>query len=258
MWCTWSKDSNVCISAERWTWFWHLEIRREHVQQVTVWRCCCRETSTNRCSGTAVMEDGRTNHLCCSNLLSAKFNFTCFFFLMEPSCCVLVRGWCHVLDAPEALMGLSKFWCPICSWTGEPLGWMSPTVSVFGLHIPSITCLCCHQSLQEKLLSWWGGNAWTGASYIPTAHSARPLWKFIWWEQHVLVLIKIHFIQLWPFRASCWDITDLHPLLEMGCLWGWTLCLQKKGSVWDGHSLMQRGSATPWEDDLIFLPPEKQ
>lgn len=94
------------------------------MQPVTVWRCCCRETSTNRCSGTVVMEDGRTNHLCCSNLLSAKFNFTCFFFPDGAKLLCPAQGWCHGLDAPEALMGLSEFWCPICSWTaGTP--WMN-------------------------------------------------------------------------------------------------------------------------------------
>lgn len=92
-----------------------------------------------------------------------------------------------VLDAPDALMGLSEFWCLICSWIG---GLIFPTASVLGLHMPNITCLRCHQSLQEKFFSCWGGNAWTGAFYIPVTRSTRPLWKFSWWEQHVLVAYK--------------------------------------------------------------------
>lgn len=127
-----------------------------------------------------------------------------FFFLMEPSCCVLLRGGAMVWMLLKPWWVFPNSGAPSALEQLEPLGWMSSTVSVLGLHIPSITCLCCHQSLQEKLLSWWGGNARTRAFYIPTTHSARPLWKFIWWEQHVLVLVKIHFIQLWLAMYILW------------------------------------------------------
>lgn len=224
------------------------------MQQVTVWRCCCRETSSNRCSGIAVMEDGRTNHLHCSNLLSAKFNFICFSFPdgakflcpgqgMVPCFWMLLKPWWVFVNsgAPSALGQV------------EPLGLIFPTVSVLGLHMPNITCFCCQHILQEKLFSW-GGNAWTGAFYIPIqlSHFGNVVVSSMSW-----LLIKILLIQLWPVRSSCWEITDLHPLLEMSCWWGWTLCLQKKGNAWHGLSLMERGSAAPWQDDLISLPPEK-
>lgn len=132
------------------------------------------------------------------------------------------------LDAPKALMGLCEFWCPICSWTGGTLGLMFPTVSVLGLHVPNITCLCCHQILQEKLFSW-GGNAWTGAFYIPMTHSTQALWKCSC-EQHVLVAHKgsLHpavacQVQLW---GPCWDglFVRLDTVLteERQCL-GWAV-----------------------------------
>lgn len=161
------------------------------MQQVTVWRCRYRETSSNRCTGIAVVEDGRTNHLHCSDLLFAKFNVICFSFPdgakllcpgqgMVPCFWMLLKPWWVFPNsgAPSALEQV------------EPLGLIFPTASVLGVHMPNITCLCCHQSLQEKLVSCWGGNAWTGAFYIPMTHSTWPLWKFSRWEQHVLITHK--------------------------------------------------------------------
>lgn len=52
------------------------------MQQVTVWRCCCRETSSNRCSAIAVTEDGRTC-IVQKQFLQTLILFA-FLFLMEP------------------------------------------------------------------------------------------------------------------------------------------------------------------------------
>lgn len=120
-----------------------------------------------------------------------KVNFICFSFPdgakllcpgqgMVPWFWMLLKPWWVFLNsgAPSALGQV------------EPLGLIFPAVSVLGLHMPNITCLCCHQSLQEKLFPCWGGNAWKGAFYIPMTHSTQPLWKFSCWEQHVLVAHK--------------------------------------------------------------------
>lgn len=97
------------------------------MQQVTVWRCHYRETSSNRCSGIAVTEDGMTNHLHCSNLFSANFIFIWFSFpdgawLLWNSCAMSWSGDGAIfLDTPKALMGLSELQGPICSWaSGAP------------------------------------------------------------------------------------------------------------------------------------------
>lgn len=119
-----------------------------------------------------------------------------FLFLMEP-------GYREIAMLCPGQGVVPYFWILLKSWwvflsSGapsaleqvEPLGLIFLTVSVLGLHMPNITCLCCHQGLQEKLFSCWRGNAWTGTFYIPVAHSTRPLWKFAWWEKRVLVAHK--------------------------------------------------------------------
>lgn len=82
---------------------------------------------------------------------------------MKQPYCIMVRASAVFSDAlksqqsfpsPGALSSLDQL---------EPVGLIFPTVSVLGLYISKITCLCCHQclfvlfqlenTLQEKLLS---------------------------------------------------------------------------------------------------------
>lgn len=203
------------------------------------------------------MEDGRTNHLQCSNLLSAKFNFILFHFpdgaqLLCPGqemvLCfwMLLKPWWVFLNsgAPSALEQV------------EPLGLYSQQPLCLDYTCPTspacVVTRACKKSfsLEEEMREQ---ELFTSLWHTQLGHFGNSLGgSSVSW-----LLLKIHFIQLWPLRASCWEITDLHPLLKMSWLGGWTLCLQRKDDVWDGCSLMERGSATPQGDDLIFLPPEK-
>lgn len=144
----------------------------------------------------------------------------CFWMLLKPWWVFLNSG------APFALEQV------------EPLGFIFPIVSVLGLHMPNITCLCYHRSLQEKLFSCWRGNGWTGAFYIPMTHSTLPLWKFSRWEQRVLVAHKDSLHPAGTFQGQLFGDHWAASLAGDGLVVRLDTVLAEKG--WDGRSLMFR------------------
>lgn len=135
-----------------------------------------------------------------------------FLFLREPSCCVLVRGWCLFLDAPKALMGLCEFWCPVCSWTGgTPWINIPNSLCAWITHAQHHLLVLSPEPARKAFLL--GRKCLIRRFYIQLSHFGNGAGSSM-----SCLLIRILFIQLWPIRASCWDIPDLHPLLERSCL----------------------------------------
>lgn len=170
----------------------------EIAYSVTVWGCCCRGTASQEVSykpysDIAVMEDGSTHYLCCLNQLSVKFNLYLLLFFFSWWIKVTMNSYTALWLGIVLwfLMLLKPHWfilrlgTPSSFKQVEPFGSQQPLCLDY---IPPASPACVATSaflvlfqlkniLQEKLLSCWRGNAWTGAFYIPMTHSTQP-WKF--------------------------------------------------------------------------------
>lgn len=191
---------------------------------------------------------------------------------MKQPYCIMVRASAMFSDSLKVLAVLSEPWCSVFSW---PAGarW---------INIPNSLCAWIIYPQDHLLVlppvpfcSFSAGEHTARKAFIllkrqrPNRSFLTSLWHtelghlgksvsgscMSWLLRYRL--IKIYFTQLRPFRAGCLETTKLHPLVEMGCLWVWTLRLRRTAGVWDGRSLMRSGSATPWEDTSILFASRK-